>query len=67
MKSRLNSWSSWFAMATVGLFSSFAVQATLIVNGGFEEPVLSRTWEYRNGDELTGWRSFSTSQGIVHI
>jgi len=73
MKSRLNCWSGSFAAAIVGLFLSSATHANLIVNGGFEEPIIvgepgsSGSYEHRNGTELTGWNSFSSSRGIVHF
>ena len=39
------------------------VNAALLINGGFEEPVVDRplyNYEHRNGFELTGWESFSS-------
>jgi len=67
MKSRLNSGSSWFAPVIVGVFCSFAAQANLIVNGGFESPLVPGSSEYRNGDELTGWDIYTSSEGVLHF
>ncbi len=56
------------AVMIIGLFSSFAAQANLIVNGGFEEPAgVVSPYEHRNGDELPGWNLFSTYRGTVHF
>lgn len=41
--------------------------ASLILNGGFEEPFGIGTYEHRNGDELPGWTLFSTYKGTVHF
>lgn len=67
MKSRLSCWSICFALVIVSLFSSFAAQASLIVNGGFEEPVVISPYVHRNGDQLPGWTLFSTYRGTVHF
>lgn len=68
MESRLNRWSGCFVLVIAGLFSSFAVQANLIVNGGFEEPTpVISPYEHRNGSELPGWTLFSTFKGTVHF
>lgn len=64
MKSRL----SCFALAIASLFSSFAAQANLIVNGGFEEPAFVDNplhYVHLNGAELPGWALFSTYRGTV--
>jgi hypothetical protein len=45
------------------LLASGQANASLIINGGFEEPIVDRpslNYEHRNGFELTGWESFST-------
>jgi hypothetical protein len=40
MKSRINRWSGWSAVVLASLICSFPAQANLLLNGGFEEPVL---------------------------
>jgi hypothetical protein len=45
------------------LLVSVQVNAELLINGGFEEPLVGNQFggfEHRNGFELTGWESFST-------
>jgi hypothetical protein len=57
-----------FTVVIVGLIYSFAAQASLIINGGFEEPVfVDNPLHYvkLHGTELTGWNSFSTYSGTV--
>src|SRR3989344_1205454 len=56
-----------FALAIAGLFYSFAAQANLLINGGFEEPVVVGPYEHRNGNELPGWALFSTYKGTVQF
>jgi len=67
MKSRLMRWRIWFALGLVGVVSSFSTQADLLVNGGFEDPVVVGPYEHRNGNELPGWTLFSTFKGTVHF
>jgi hypothetical protein len=56
-----------FLGASVLLIVSMQANASLIVNGGFEEPFGIGTYEHRNGGELTGWTLFSTYKGTVHF
>ena len=56
--------------AFVLLLASAHAGASLIENGGFEEPLVlndSLHYEHRNGDELTGWTLFSTYRGTVQF
>lgn len=53
--------------ASILLLMSGQAGASLIVNGGFEEPFGIGTYEHRNGDELPGWTLFSTYKGTVHF
>ena len=49
--------------ASILLLVSVQVNASLIINGGFEDPVVGNQFggfEHRNGFDLTGWESFST-------
>ena len=55
------------ALVIVGFFFSFPAQASLIVNGGFETPLVAGPYEHRNGTELPGWTLFSTFKGTVHF
>jgi len=50
-----------------GLGLSFTAQANLIVNGGFETPVVVGTYEHRNGAELPGWALYSSYKGTVQF
>jgi len=49
------------------LLASVQANASLIVNGSFEDPTIVGPYEHRNGDELTGWTLFSTYKGTVHF
>jgi hypothetical protein len=53
--------------ASILLLVSGQVNASLIVNGGFEDPTIVGPYEHRNGDELTGWTLFSTYRGTVQF
>jgi len=48
-----------------------SAQANLIVNGGFEDPVVADNppqYVYQSGNELPGWTIFSSvPRGIVHF
>jgi len=49
--------------ALILLLVSLQVNASLIINGGFEDPIVGNQFggfEHRNGFELTGWESFSS-------
>lgn len=61
----------FFAVVIVGSFYSLTAQANLIINGGFEEPIVISVssdpldhWERRYGTELTGW---TTPGGVVQF
>jgi len=59
-----------FLGASILLAVSAQANENLIINGGFEEPlVLDQilNYEYRIGTELTGWEVFSDSSGTVHF
>lgn len=54
----------------VGMFYSFTAQASnLLINGGFEQPLVTAgyVYEHRNGNELPGWTLFSTYKGTVQF
>lgn len=56
-----------FWLPAVGVMPA---HANLLINGGFEDPVVvdtTRHYEHRNGTELTGWTSFSTYKGTVQF
>ncbi len=48
-------------------FVNAPAQANLIINGGFEDPVVVGTYEHRNGAELPGWTLHSTYRGTVQF
>ena len=50
------------------LATSFAAEANLILNGGFETPpVASGSYAYRNAAELTDWTVTSAFRGVVQF
>lgn len=56
--------------ASILLLVSGQAGASLILNGGFEEPVVNSPnlhYEHRHGDELTGWTLFSGFKGTVQF
>ena len=49
---------------------SGAANANLLINGGFEKPIVTLidgSYAHRNGTELAGWTAFSSWQGIVQF
>jgi hypothetical protein len=67
----------WLTIVAVKLFlATVPAQANLILNGGFEAPVVVGFdpaiggyggYDHRNGNELTGWTTFSSYRGTVHF
>ena len=58
-----------YLAASILLVSGHA-NASLIVNGGFESPIVTDDvlhYEHRNGNELPGWTLFSTYRGTVQF
>jgi hypothetical protein len=53
--------------ASILLLASVQANASLIVNGSFEDPTIVGPYEHRNGNELTGWTIFSTYKGTVQF
>ena len=53
--------------ASILLLLSMQVNASLIVNGGFEDPFGVVNYEHLNGDELPCWTLYSTFKGTVHF
>ena len=50
-----------FAAALLAL-ASFASNASLIINGGFEAPVLNKPWAHLSASAVPGWSTYNNQQ-----